>query len=179
MRRLLIVVFAVASVASPAAASAQDTFGGWRGLDASGLDTVYVTERDGSQTEGKLVGFNADSVVLMVDGSERRIEAARVSRIDRRGDSLRNGALIGLGVGVLMGLFTSGFSDCPGDNRSGNCPGTRAAIFAVSSGFYSAVGAGIDALVKGRTRLYDAARPSAAGQHPRGRQLAFNVGVSW
>ncbi len=170
---------------SPGVASAQEAASNWPGLVSSQLSTVYVLDNTGAETSGKLLRLNPDSIVLLVDGAERRFETARVARIQKRGDSLRNGAIIGAVVGVAMGILTAGISDCPGDHPGGGCPGSRAALFLVSTGVYSAIGVGIDALIPGRTTLYEASKapPAAArgGSTPRafGGGAALNVRVRW
>jgi hypothetical protein len=146
----------------PVPVGAQETTSNWPGLSPSGLSTVYVLDDAGVETSGRLLRLNPDSLVLLVGGAERRFEAARVTRIQKRGDSLRNGAVIGAIVGVALGLVSAGLSDCPGDNPGGACPGSRAALFLVSTGVYAAIGTGIDALVPGRTTLYEAPKKSAS-----------------
>jgi len=159
----------------PAAAHAQE-LGGWRGLDPSSLDTVYVTDDAGQRTEGKLLRFDPDALVILVDGMERKFDRTSVLRIDRRGDSLKNGAVTGAVVGALMGWLVSGMADCPSDsNPGGSCGGSRVAVFAVSMGLYTAVGTGIDAMIVGRTRVFDAGRATAATRRLSGPQLAFRV----
>jgi hypothetical protein len=169
----------------PGVASAQDASANWPGLVSSGLSTVYVLDNTGTETSGKFLRLNPDSIVLLVDGAERRFETARVARIQKRGDSLRNGAIIGAIVGVAMGIITAGISDCPGDHPGGGCPGSRAALFLVSTGVYSAIGTGIDALIPGRTTLYEApkAPPAADGGGSAAsafrRRAALNLRVRW
>ena len=181
MWRVAILIVAL----SPGAASAQDAASNWPGLVSSRLSTVYVLDNTGTETSGKLLRLNPDSIVLLVDGAERQFETARVARIQKRGDSLRNGAIIGAVVGVAMGIITSGISDCPGGNPGGGCPGSRAALFLVSTGVYSAIGTGIDALIPGRTTLYEASKspPTAdrGGSAPLAfrRRAAVNVRVRW
>lgn len=144
-------------------ARAQDATARWPGLATSELSTVYVLDDAGVETSGKLVRLDPDSIVLLVGGSERRFDAARVRRVQKRGDSIRNGAIIGAVVGAVFGALGSGFSDCPGDNPGGNCAGSRVALFALSTGIYTAMGAGIDALIVGRTTLYTAQVRPARG----------------
>src|SRR5687767_14202605 len=110
----------------PAAVSGQEVDDRWRGLARSELSTVHVLDDAGAETTGRLLQLTPDALVLLVDGTERRFDAARVRRIERRGDSLKNGALIGLGIGTGMGLLAAGISDCP-ENPSGSCPGFRVA----------------------------------------------------
>ena len=169
----------------PGAVGAQETPQGWPGLATSDLSTVYVLDDAGMETSGRLIRLNPDSLDLLVDGAERRFEAIRVTRIQKRGDSLRNGALIGAVVGLGMGLVGGGISDCPGDDPGGSCPGTRASLVLFSTGLYAAIGTAIDALVIGRTTLYRAANkgPTVVLEAPapstyRGRP-GINLIVRW
>lgn len=169
----------------PSGVCAQDSATGWPAQTSSGLSTVYVRDDSGAETSGKLLHLNPDSIVILVGGAERRFEAARVTRIQRRGDSLRNGAIIGAIVGVGLGFITAGFADCPGDRAGGGCPGSRASLFLVSTGVYAAIGTGIDALIPGRTTLYEASKTPPAADRGESAPLAFsrraavNVRVRW
>jgi hypothetical protein len=164
----------------PGAVSAQGPAKSWPGLATTELSTVYVLDDTGVETSGTLLRLNPDSLVLLVGDTERRFDAARVRRIAKRGDSLRNGAFIGAIVGAAMGLLVAGISDCPGNDPGGSCPGTRAAGFLLSTGVYAAIGTGIDAFVVGRTTLYEApaASPRSARMPNRGR-AAFNMAFRW
>ena len=159
----------------PATAYAQETLGGWRGLNVSSLDTVYVTDDAGRQTEGKLLRLDPDSLVMLVDGAERTFDKAGILRVDKRGDSLKNGTLIGAVVGLVFGSISSGMSDCPGDDPGGGCPGFRVAAFVGSFAIYTAIGTGIDALIVGRTRVFDSGRQVAVRGIPDGPRLAVRV----
>src|SRR5688572_22240697 len=159
MKRLILVLVAALV---PGAVSAQETQSTWPVLAPPAGSTVYVRDSSGVETSGGLLRLSPDSVVLLVGGTERRFEAARVTRIQKRGDSLRNGALIGAVVGVAIGAFVAGIADCPGARAGGGCPGNRAAAFLISTGTYAAIGTGIDALIPGRTTLYEAPAPPAA-----------------
>jgi len=182
MKRCILIVIAALV---PSGVCAQGTATGWPAQTSSGLSTVYVRDDSGAETSGKLLHLNPDSIVILVDGAERRFEAARVTRIQRRGDSLRNGAIIGAVVGVAIGILTAGISDCPGDRAGGPCPGSRVALFLVSTGVYSAIGTGIDALIPGRTTLYEASKapPTTDQRGPASlalsRRAAVNVRVRW
>lgn len=151
--------------AFPNALHAQGAIHDWSRLDASGHPIVHVQSDTGSEVTGTLLKVERDSIVLRVSGVERSFNRAQIKRIDRRGDSLKNGALTGAGVGALLGLLAALISDCPGADARGPCPGARVAGFAVSVGAYAAVGVGIDALVAGRTLIY--APPPATSPVPR------------
>ena len=150
----------------PGAVCAQETEQTWPGV--AGLSTVYVVDETGAETSGRLLRLNLDSLVLLVGGTERRFEAANVRRIQKRGDSLRNGALIGAVAGAVLGVVGAGISDCPGDNPGGSCAGARAALFLFSTGVYAAIGTGVDAIIPGRTTLYAAPTVPRSARRARG-----------
>jgi len=132
-------------------AMAQSTFAGVR-LDK--LPTVFVTDRSGTETAGKLVKLTDSIVELQTDYGDKTFTADEVSVIERQGDSLKNGTLIGLGVGLFGDALV--LSSCHRDCGSGT------AFFALlTAGLYTAIGTAIDAAVPGRTRLWPAKGDSA------------------
>ena len=136
----------------PASVWAQDTLHNWNALNPSGLSTVYVLDDTGQETTGKFLRVDADSLVVLIDGREQRFEAARVKRVAKRGDSLKNGLYIGAIIGAAMGLFADACHDSSGRLCHG---GRKAASVAAIAGLYAAVGLVIDALKQGRTTLYE------------------------
>jgi hypothetical protein len=158
--RMQLLAIALSTLIAPRLLYAQETTQQWPGLVESELSTVYVLDDAGTETTGKLVRLNPDSIVILVDGGERRFEAAHVRRVQKRGDSVKNGAIIGAVVGAVLGAIGSGIADCPGSG-SGGCAAARVGMFAVSTGVYTAIGAGIDSLIAGRTTVYSAPRAGA------------------
>lgn len=153
----------------PATASAQERL--LKGLTTDGMPTVFVTDDRGVETRGNLVKLGEEAVTLLVDGQPRRLEMAHVTRIQRRGDSLKNGSIAGAIVGLCLGILSAGAADC-----SDHCGVLRSVAVAASMGIYAAAGAGIDAAVKGRTDVYRA--PSA--QTPGGgKRAAVGFSVRW
>lgn len=171
---------AFACATSPAATFAQSASAVWPGLERSALQTVYLRDQSGAETSGKLLRLSPEAVVLLVDGSERPFAMADVSRIQKRGDSLRNGALIGGALGLGIGILMGGIADCPGANASGPCPAFHAVLVPVAALTYAALGAGVDALVQGRTTIY-AAPTDRSARMPlgTGRTSLLRIGVSW
>jgi hypothetical protein len=107
-------------------------------------DTIWVTDAQGREVQGKIHSLSSDALTLGAEGSNT-FAAREVSAIrERRPDSLKNGALIGLGVGAGLALVAC-FSLAEGSDDVGWC--------AAVVGFYGAVGAGIgagvDAAIKG------------------------------
>ena len=138
---------------SAAPASAQATFGQVR---AEGLPTVYVTEKTGQETLGQLVTLNESEITIKTGAATKTFTAAQVSLIERKGDSLKNGAIIGAVIGAVASALSAG-EVCAG-NPGHSCSGRSTAYVAFGTAFYAAVGAGIDALIPGRTRIWPARR---------------------
>ena len=162
---LLLLVFV------PAAGSAQEPAAVPQGLKTDAFPTAYVLDDRGVETQGKLLRLDAKSVVLLIDGMQREFELSAVSRVSQRGDSLKNGAITGAVVGVVLGLLSAAVVECRDDDGGyGGCPGMgRVGIVLFSTAFYTAVGTGIDAAIPGRRVLYQAP--------PRSASLAFRI--SW
>lgn len=165
---LLLVSLAVPAVAQNQAAPPPM-------VKTDGLPTVFLTDLQGAEHRGQLIRVAPDEVVLLGAKGERTFRRSEITLIEKRGDSLKNGALIGASVGALGGLFAAGFSDCPMGRES--CGGARVGFFTLSLATYIAIGVGIDALIKGRTVLYRAyGRPTLAlAVQPGKAALGFNV----
>ena len=116
-----------------------------------GTPRVIVTDRAGNETTGRLIRWTDSTIVLRTGGVERTFSSGDARRVDLRGDSLRNGFLIGAVFGSLGGLI----ADCP--NASQRCPKTRVAFTILGMATWGAIGAGIDALIPGRSPLWRAA----------------------
>ena len=165
-------ILVVAAMAFPAVSSAQDIV--VKGLTPAGMPSVFVTDDRGVETPGRLVRLDADAVVVLVGDEQRRFETARIVRVEKRGDSLRNGALVGAAAGVVNGVLVAGLIECPQSRRS--CAGMRVGGVLYGAAAYAAVGTAIDALVQGRTVIYrrPAVHVTAA---PKG--AAVSLTVSW
>jgi hypothetical protein len=170
MKRFVLVLTAMLI---PGALHAQEPEPAWKGLDRSALSTVFVLDDAGVETRGQLLRLDSDAIVVMVNGSERRFDTARVARVSKRGDSLKNGALIGLAVGIAGAVAAVTTIKCDGscDRR------LQAAWLTVNTGVYAAVGTAIDAAIQGRTVLYRAPAPRPAVQS-RGR-ASVSMRFTW
>ena len=129
--------------------------------------TVIVHDNKGAETKGKLLSLDMREAVLMIDGQERRFALTDVRRIEKRGDSLKNGAIIGAAVGLVSGLLVAGIGagiGAAGCTLYGDTPGCEDfkedfnafGLAATTAAVWGAIGAGIDALIVGRTTLYQA-----------------------
>ena len=157
----------------PGPAHAQEPGQGWNGLDRSALSTVFVLDDRGVETRGQLLRLDRHAIVVLVNGSERHFETARVTRVSRRGDSLKNGAMTGLAVGLAQGLVVMATQEC-----MASCDrGFRAAMLASNAAVSAAIGTAIDAAISGRTVLYQAPASRQASGSPRGASISLRV--SW
>ncbi len=168
----LVMVLAATSASGQPAAPRE-------GLNPSALSTVFVLDDRGAETTGRLLRFDEQSILLLVNGQERRIGLDRIVKIDRRGDSLRNGFVAGAVLGAAIGALTSGLADCRSGGQYQGCHAGGRVVFAlVSAGVYGAVGTGIDAAIPGRTTLYR--RPATGGAaRPLSRGTAIGFSLRW
>ncbi|MFL6279720.1 MAG: hypothetical protein ACJ731_06395 [Vicinamibacterales bacterium] len=159
-------------IAAPAVAQ-QTTLGA--GLQPEGLPTVFVQDDRGIETGGKLLRLDQQLVMVLVDGQERTFELSSVRKIQKKGDRLRNGAIIGAIFGAIMGGMI--VSECPGPDI--HCAaGARMAIALTSTAAYAAIGTGIDAAIPGRTTLYQRPVSTSAARASR-PTAAARLTVSW
>ena len=166
-------VLVLTAVLIPGALHAQEAQPALKGLDRSALSTVFVLDDTGVETRGQLLRLDSEAIVVLVDGSERRFETHRVARVSRRGDSLRNGVITGLIVGIVDSVVFLAISQCGAscDERA------RVALAVINIGMYTAIGTAIDAAIKGRTVLYQAP-PMRMTNQPRGG-AAVSVRLTW
>ena len=128
--------------------------------EAVGNYVVRTTE--GAELRGQLERMDRDSLTLRIGTEAWTVLMDRVDSVQRRGDSLKNGATIGAVVGG--GLAAAFF----GVLASLDLMSTTDAFFgtAVNAAFYGLVGAGIDKAVSSNTTLYQ--RPRLALAPTRG-----------
>ena len=58
-------------------------------VQLKGMPTVYVEDRSGREVEGQLVSFTESALTVNIDGAVRTFAPAEVTKVDRRGDSLK------------------------------------------------------------------------------------------
>jgi hypothetical protein len=167
LRRPAVLVALLVLVAVPSTLRAQEPaaslaeFQQWIRLG----DRVTVTDTSGRHVTGNIAALRPDSLALALKDGLRDFMPDSIRTITRREqDSLRNGALIGLGVGI--GLFGLAFAASDGCAYESDC----AALVVIGSAFYggigAAIGVGVDALHGRETVIF------------RGRDRGVRLGVS-
>ena len=117
-------------------------------------DTVYVIDKTGSETKGHIVDVSPSALVLDVNGIRRRMEQDSVRQVQRYGDSLWNGLLIGVAVGTAGSLIADPtYERCKNEPQK-LCANPQTGQRVLAVGIMGAVGAGIDALIRGRKQVY-------------------------
>ncbi len=170
LRVTAIFVLAIAVVPGLAGAQSSET----KPLDhvKPGL-AVSVVDDSGRRVDGRVVDISDDAIRVSVRKTIEQIPMDRVVRIDKT-DSLKNGALVGLAIGLSWGVFAAA--------SDGDIDGQFLLTATLANGLvWTAFGTGIDAMVDGRRTLYQRsvgvqARVSPlVGRGVRGAALS----VSW
>ena len=128
------------------------------GINPVVMPVVYVEDRGGLETTGKLLRAGDEGLVFLGADGERTIAADEIQRIWRRGDSVKNGFWIGAAIGAALTVLPVAMAD----NTSSATP---AAAVLVDGAVFGLIGAGIDALHVGRTLIYTA--PDARSKRVR------------
>lgn len=123
---------------------------------------IWVTDATGREARGRLEQLSRDGLVVKTNGSET-FAAADVRRVRARDrDSLKNGTLIGLGIGGGMGAAwcIGALADDSGDIDAGvEC----AEGLTVFPGLGALIGLAVDAAIPGKMRvIYQASSSDGA-----------------
>ena len=129
---------------------------------------IIVFDHEGAEHPGRFVRLDEQELILLVGDKERRFRRDLIVRIERSGDSLKNGAIAGAFVGGTLGVLAAAFQ--------GNHLGDWMASLGLNIGLYAAIGAGIDASVQGRTVVYHAWPAAPVRQRP---DVALSFRVNW
>lgn len=108
---------------------------------------VRITDTGGRRSVGQFQGLDGDTLRLLVAEQEVMVRRDVITRVERRGDSLRNGFLVGAAIGLVPAAVVLGEVEAGG--------GDVAAAIVIGSGFYGLIGMGIDALHRGWTTVYE------------------------
>jgi hypothetical protein len=147
--QILAALVLVATVYEPAGSDAQT-------LSVKPGDTVEMTDGTNRRLTGVVQGLAPSALTVKVDGRDQQWALADMRELWRRGDSLKNGALIGAAAGGAAGLIGGIGLASLFENEVGAGARPLAAMTALGALGGLAAGAGIDALITGRTLVYRA-----------------------
>lgn len=127
-------------------------------------ELVYVRQ-EGSATEirGNLLELGPDTIAILSNGTRLDLPLSSVERVQAKGDSLKNGALIGALVfgGSTALAFFNGSTE----------PAFWLSVVAFNTGWGALIGVGIDALHNGRTTIYR--------EHSEPKRVALQYSFRW
>ena len=138
---------ALVVLALPAAGRAQDAGGQIPGIVKTG-ERVSIVDDLGRKTEGRVETWSDEAIRLSMRGRTEDVAFARIVRIDKP-DSVKNGALIGLGFGLGCGIIGSVIT-AQGSRRDG----VVVASIISNTIVWTAFGATVDAMIDNRRTLY-------------------------
>lgn len=140
-------------------------------------DRLGIVDGAGATMWGRLVRITpADVEIVDASGHARAFAAGEIRRIERRGDSLRNGVVLGAFIGGALGGAIAGSMDLMGN--SGGL-GTFMRGAAVIGGVGGTVGLALDAVHVGRSTIYDAAPPSTSGGQAGVSGPGVQISLRW
>jgi hypothetical protein len=116
-------------------------------------DKITVVDVAGREADGRIEKLSRDTLTLTSAAGRRELGEVDVGEIrQRRGDSLKNGAIIGAVAGTAYYLTMAALlSDSDGGDV---IIGTAVAGGVLFAGMGAAAGAGIDALISGEQVIY-------------------------
>ena len=116
-------------------------------------DRIFVTDATGNVTEGRVAGLSKSLLTLTTKASTKDWTESDVFKIKQwRHDSLKNGTLIGLGVGTGLGIL--GVAALCGDGWNTCGAGEALAGVAIYGAMGAGIGVGIDALIPSKQIVY-------------------------
>lgn len=117
------------------------------GMSLKSGETVFVTDGSGRETRGRFATVSDSGLTLSVDGQFFDIASKDIREVARRGDSMKNGFLIGAGVGAGLSAVVAAAYQTPAYLAIG-AP--------INAAFWGGFGVLVDYLIKGRTVVFRA-----------------------
>jgi hypothetical protein len=150
LTRLALSILLAATASTASAQSRQSSQADLGTVLQPGM-TVWITDASGQERKTRILDVSGETVTAGAPDGARRLSIADISRVKvRHSDSVLNGAVIGAGAAVASGLFLCSLTE-PWENCRDDV-GPMIRIGALGAG----IGIGIDALIRGRTTIYDA-----------------------
>ena len=137
---------------------------------------MWITDSAGREERMRIVGVSGNFVTATVGEDPRQLSTTEIVRVRaRHSDSVLNGALIGAGVALAAGLYLCNVTE-PWEN----CRDDFGPMFRIGA-LGAGIGIGVDALIRGRTTIYERERGAArlqatpiVGRHAGGLQVSLS-----
>jgi hypothetical protein len=132
-------------ILSPGGSAAEERADDIGRLRASLLREIRVTRTDGVTETGVLRSTEGGELLLVGAHGEFRVPIESAQRIQRRGDSVRNGALLGLAYGVFSMTYVG---------QGANTSEEARVLTLIAPVAWTLIGITIDAFHHGWTTVY-------------------------
>jgi hypothetical protein len=136
---------------------------------------VFLTTQAGERVEGVTGQITPDAIVVSTPAGIREVRYRELRRAEKR-DALWTGAAIGAATGATLGIGVAVNSDC-GDSRQ--CSAEKGGVVAAGALYGALIGWGLDALVKGKTTLFEAESTTRVSVAQRRGGMQANVALTW
>ena len=134
-------------------------------------DTIYVVGRTSGEAHGNSASVSGQQLMITTSAGWLPMSSAEIAWVEKRGDAVWNGALIGAGtLGILVAAAA-------GSSCSPDCESAIPVAGAFGAGIGAGLGALIDWLHPGRTLVYGT-RPSSV-HALRAEPPVERVGLLW
>ena len=135
---------------------------------------VFLTTQSGERVEGVTGQITPDAIVVSTPAGIRTVPFRELRRAEKR-DALWTGAAVGAGVGAAFGIAVVANGECKPQQCNAEETG-----FVIGSALYGAlIGWGLDALVKGKTTVFDSDVSVRVGMVPRRGGVSAGVAINW
>ena len=111
---------------------------------------VAITDEQGDRITGRVTQLTADAITIEHARAARGVPFKQIVRVEEV-DDLKNGMLVGLGIGVALFTLEAILARSDGFELT---PAGYAVIGSIYAGLGAGAGAGIDALVGGNRTIY-------------------------
>ena len=126
---------------------------------------VRITDDAGREFDGRLLRADDKIFTVKTPDGDVPFSFQRISTMYQRGDSLRNGLIIGLAVGSVVGVLASvgNGTNCESAVYVPCAMTSQASIIGGSIATWTMLSVGVDALKRGWTRIYPPQHPGPVG----------------
>lgn len=170
MKRLLSTVIALLVLPASALAQPPD----WT-LRLQLGKPVFLTTQSGERVEGVTGQITPEAIVVSTPAGIREVRYRELRRAQKR-DALWTGAAIGAATGAALGIAAVANSDC---GSSTQCGAEEGGVVMGGALYGALIGWGLDALVKGKTTVFEAESPVKVTVAPRRGGMSAAVAISW
>ena len=166
------IALAIVVLGLPAAAAAQPPE--WT-LKLQLGKPVFLTTQAGERVEGVTGQITPEAIIVSTPAGIREVRYRELRRAEKR-DALWTGAAVGAATGAAFGLALVVDADC---GSSSQCSAEKGGVVIGGALYGALIGWGFDALVKGKTTVFEGEPSTKVTLVPQRGGLAAHAIFSW